>query len=562
MNQSAVKQSAVNLIISYFRGVKRATIPITPLTLIAGHNHAGKSSIAAAAEALLTGKTLPDWCKKKDARDIVNVASGRGTIELVAPDGSAAIEYPAAVSSTVGAPPHSSQVAVGDTSPVDLSDRERAGYFAELLGTEPTADDLRAALADAELTDAQFAEIWDSIRITGWDAAHKRAAERGAEAKGAWQHVTNEQYGKLKAANWRPVGWCKRHDDMIVGISDGAFVAISEAISALKAERDEITGRIAVSDAEMKRLREYAEGVTTAQITHDANTRRYREIATALSELKTAAPAAVAITDQDCPHCGKPLRVNAGQIVAGGKVTKAHVAAAEKALAEHDEKVADLAAQVDAAIEDGTKSAALLAECTKARDELAAVQAQNFNGGKKSTRTVDQIDAEIESHEADRDMVTVRRDAAKYHTTVERNAVIVAALAPDGVRKTALERGLGGINASMAAICAARWATVELTPDLNVTFGGRDYRLLSQSEQYRVRATVQIACALIDGSAVLVFDGADILDRAGRQGLVSAVMESALPGLVCMTYLNRDDMPDLSTVGGLSVWIEAGEVSA
>lgn len=553
--------NATNLIISYFRGIKKATIPITPLTLIAGHNHAGKSSIAAAAAALLTGKTLPDWCKKKDASDIVNVVSGRGTIELIAPDGSAEIEYPSAASSTTGTPPHSSPVAVGITSPVDLSDRERAGYFAELLGTEPTADDLRAALSDADLTDAQFSEIWDSIRITGWDAAHKRAAERGAEAKGAWQHVTSEQYGKIKAANWRPVGWSTRHDDMTVGISDSDLASIAEAIEKLRSERDGITGRIAVTDAEMKRLREYSDGYSTAKATHDGNTKRYRALAAKLSELKSSAPEPVAITDQDCPHCGKPLRVNAGQIVAGGKITKAQVAAAEKARAEHAENVAELTAQVDAAIEDGTKSAALLAECTKARDELAAVQAQNFKGDKKSTRTVDQIDAEIESHEADRDMITVRRDAAKYHAAIERNAVIVAALAPDGVRKTALERGLGGINASMAGICADRWATVELTPELNITFGGRDYRLLSQSEQYRVRATVQIACAVLDGSDVLVFDGADILDRVGRQGLVSAVMESGLPALVCMTYLNRDDMPDLSAVGGLSVWIEAGEVS-
>jgi len=63
----------MKLSLNYYRGIKSAELPITPVTLVAGDNHQGKSSIAQAAAALFTGSVLPDWCKKKDAQEIVHI---------------------------------------------------------------------------------------------------------------------------------------------------------------------------------------------------------------------------------------------------------------------------------------------------------------------------------------------------------------------------------------------------------------------------------------------------------------------------------------------------------
>jgi predicted translin family RNA/ssDNA-binding protein len=540
----------MKLSVNYYRGIKTAEIPITPVTLVAGDNHQGKSSIAQAAAALFTGSVLPDWCKKKDAAKIVNDESGTGLIELATDGGTVSIEYPSCKISTIGRPPYASPVAAGMTSPIDMSERDRSSYYAELLKTDPTETDLREAIAVAGLADEQFTSLWKSVQSTGWDAAWSHAKSKGIEIKGAWKHVTGEQYGSVKASNWTPGAWSKVNEKMKP--SD-----VEKKIAALQKERDESIRRTAVDESEIDRLKQYADGLADAEANVKDNKKRLEEISEKIEALRSQIPEIPVLNDQPCPHCEQPLSIKNGKIMKGGAVKQADVDKAVKQNADIEKQMSELNDKMAIYNADYQKSLALMGECKAAVEKLKTIGSQK----KQSGRFPDEIDIEIESLRDDINMITAKSEADKYHQQIERNAVICDALAPEGLRKTALESGLSKLNDALAVICkTAKWKTVEVQEDLSTDYDGRQYEALSQSEQYRVLATLQLAIAGIDKSDIMIFDGADIMMKAGRNGLISAVLKSGVPAIICMSFLDRKDVPDMSKIGGISVWVDNGEV--
>jgi len=94
-----------------------------------------------------------------------------------------------------------------------------------------------------------------------------------------------------------------------------------------------------------------------------------------------------------------------------------------------------------------------------------------------------------------------------------------------------------------------------------IEYGGRPYGLLSSSEQYRVRAALAVAMAQLDGSELVILDGADILDAPSRSGLFGLLESVGIPALVTMTLARREQVPDLAAAElGRSYWLSAGVV--
>jgi hypothetical protein len=120
---------------------------------------------------------------------------------------------------------------------------------------------------------------------------------------------------------------------------------------------------------------------------------------------------------------------------------------------------------------------------------------------------------------------------------------------------------LDGFNRTQLAplAAAADWSPVTVDPDMAIAYGGRAHALLSTSEQYRVRAVLQLALARLDKSAMVVLDAADVLDGTTRSGLFQMLDQAGLPALVCMTLTRPAHVPDLAAAGlGASYWIEDG----
>jgi len=140
---------------------------------------------------------------------------------------------------------------------------------------------------------------------------------------------------------------------------------------------------------------------------------------------------------------------------------------------------------------------------------------------------------------------------------------VVEILSPDGLRKKRLSKMLSQINKPMAEMCAtAGWKPVEIMDDLSISYSGSPYALLSESEKWKTRAMLQFTVASFeDGAEIILIDGADILDKIGRNGLIRASLKSKFRVVIFMTLNEKNELPGseaLEKMNGHSYWIENG----
>lgn len=96
-----------------------------------------------------------------------------------------------------------------------------------------------------------------------------------------------------------------------------------------------------------------------------------------------------------------------------------------------------------------------------------------------------------------------------------------------------------------------------------ITFASRPYRLLSESERWRVDALIGAALAEISGLRCMILDRFDCLDLPGRQdalGLVDALASDGRMDTVLVLGTLKT-APDAPTDAFTTFWIDHGSVS-
>lgn len=528
-----------------YRGIAEADLELAPLALVCAPNGGGKSSIAQAVAAALTrNPAVVDGVTKAGAEVLLRDGEKRGRCTVGDESGSVAANWPGASVSEDGTGPRASPIACGLQSLVDLPAKSRAGVLIDAMAALPTLEDLRAACPGvrAELLDA----AWKRIQSDGWDAWAKRASERSASLKGAWEQITGERWGEKKGAGWQAAGYEDRGADV-----DGQLVDAQVALEAAVANQ-------AANEAEVVRLRTEASKAEAAELTVrelEAQLNEHREAADKIQGELSAMPRPETPEQMvECPHCkGHLVVVSRTEVRApSATVDAAENEAREVALAS---KRADL--QVV-----NTSAQELRDQLNHWRQALSTAKRaqQQLDSQPAGTFTAEQVAEARARVEAARRAVQARnamRDAAACHAEIIENNELVAALATNGVRQTVLAAKMAALRARLANLSAAAgWPVVALTDELSATLGGRAYGLLSASEQFRLRTVMQVTLAGLDGSAAVIVDAADILDRSGRNGLFAMLRKGGMRALVCMTMNDVKDVPDIAKAGlGRSYWI-------
>lgn len=540
--------------VTNFRGIKRADIDLSRIALIAGSNASGKSSMAQAVGAALTGEVVPlDGLRKSDAGMLVHSGAGKGSIVIEADGGRIEVAYPRAQLKTEGTPPAASVYAVGRRSILDLSAKEAAAVLLDYLQALPTASEIHKAARSIGLDEQLATQLVERISDLGWDGAHAAAKETGARLKGQWEGVTGERYGSAKGESWLPEHW----DTDLAGASEESLqAAVTQAREFLEAA----IAATAVSDAEREHLRARAarqetvrQDICAEQATLDKLAREADQKREALRSLPR--PSAEEKT-VPCPHCEKPV------VIRGTNIVKPTVADSEE-----NRRRAEAIAQAEAAYNDvvarkGQSEARIaslkrdLVDAAQAAERLASLPEQGEN--------VADIEAAREGVAiAERRLAAfrARREASRLHAGICVNQQVVAMLAPDGLRLRKLREAIGAFNKCLCGLSvSAGWGTVEVLDDLTITYDGKPSVLLSESERFRTRVVLQVAMAMLDGSAAVVVDAADILDRTGRNGLIRMLSGIDKPSLVCMTLM-KDAVPAAPDMLD-AYWLEGGTVSA
>ncbi len=568
-----------------YRGIERGEIAVKPIALLAGANYQGKTSLCQAVAATLSGHPVPfikpspgkgnPWSAtvpKADAGILLRTGAERGSCTIKTDDDNQAVTvWPQADLATKGKPPRSSVFASGLMTEHNvwqlfaLNNKQRATFFSELLKAEPSYEEFHNALHEEGISIDGIDKLWEAIETNRWEAIHNKMVEHGTKLKGQWEGATGDNYGTKKGGQWIPDGW---QDNLQEASEDGLNAVLVKAKEAL----EDIVGKVAVGDDERTRLEKESH--------YEGPTLKAAEKAFAAAkkhhENMVADRAALPSLDQgwgatvNCPHCDKPVLVLKTHIQTGvTQYSLGKVPAGELSKDEINKRRLDIA---DA---DGkVKNAA--GTLTTAGRELGKVQA-DLEGVKAAGVTLaglSKVQYAEEAVDNARQTVAIATDrlimfnayhkAMALHESVKRNQLIINVLAPNGLRKTVLMDHLNEFNDYLNELSVrAGWnAVVELDEDLQPRYGGRGFIFISDSEKYRVRATLQVAIAKLDGSDMVVLDGADIMGKEGRNGLMKLLVGAKIPALVSMTIDSADLMPDLPKEMGASYWVDNGLVRA
>lgn len=547
-----------------------------PIQLFAGANGAGKSSIRDGIALALTAD-LGRVQLKKDAGQLVNAGAQHALCEVVAADGDTwTVTITAAgkiADSQKGRQTDPALPYVLDAQRfAQLGATERRAFLLGLMGVKTDAGDIAQRMEARGCHIGKLQRVLPLLR-SGFDAACDEAKSKATAAKGAWRAVTGETYGSEKAKTWRAA---VPPYDAAAAVRlqtelEHADVAASQwqqqigGLKAMQQHRSQL-------QAKLPALREHAGRIERIQTKLATDERSLAEWDADLAKTQAAAgavprdrtglihdlaaavayllPLAQTPNDQEPPAEERDAEAalqayerehgRVGEAYSGDAKAMARLpsirdsrdlmartvendrrdlAAAQRAKAELDAIEAELAEPFDAAA------------LRSAEDQIDAIRAQRAEVVKK-------LDA-LKSIKALVDGAEVKtKQAAEHAEDVAAWDAIAQALAPDGIPAELLKEALGPINARLAQSAAdAQWPQVEIGADMAITYGGRQYGLISESEQWRADAMLAEAIASQSSWRLLLLDRFDVLDLQGRADLIAWLDVLADAGEVDSVFL-------------------------
>lgn len=226
-----------------------ATLAFEPgVTVVAGKNATGKSSLAMILGALVANQPNPGGLDAARRKAYIRDGHHEGEASIEDPEGHVLTWRPAT----------SSIVRPDPDIPV-WSCPEAAGLvdFMEKRGTGPArAEPWKLLMASDEDPKELLKRAWGErgagdlmttlkiIEAKNWDAAEKVFHEKWTEAKALWRVVTGEVYGDKKAVSWVPEHW------------DATLATASEAeleaeLTNARDDKEAITAQAAVSASDV-----------------------------------------------------------------------------------------------------------------------------------------------------------------------------------------------------------------------------------------------------------------------------------------------------------------------
>ncbi|MFK1241817.1 hypothetical protein ACIUWX_14325, partial [Pseudomonas aeruginosa] len=158
----------------------------------------------------------------------------------------------------------------------------------------------------------------------------------------------------------------------------------------------------------------------------------------------------------------------------------------------------------------------------------------------------------------------VIKQAAGFHAEVCAWSALADALSPTGIPAEILADAIGPVNDTLKRLAGiAGWSPVEISADIDVTFGGRLYGLLSESERWRCDTTIALAIATISGLRLVLLDRLDVLDLPSRNQAIALMRamtsDREIDSVIVAGTLKE---PMAKTPSWLqAVWIDAGQLA-
>lgn len=561
------------------------------VTLFGGSNAAGKSSIKEAVRLALAGEHVR-VSFKKDFGALVHDGAKTGFVEIgvVTNDepGLATVVLPSGKTKQVG-------YQMPDALPFVLDAQRFAGmkpddrrkFLFGLMKVKMDAASVKARLISRDCNAAKVERIAPILRA-GFEAAAEDAKAKATEAKGAWRNVTGEAYGEVKAEEWRaPVpafdakaaaAVATELEHLDVAIEQWASEAGKlEAVRARRVQQQERLPQLR-GVADLLKRRETKLGVDEAELARlDGEIQRAQAaagggprvglvhtMARALESARDEVEGTAAARDVECALAlyeaeHGPLSAMGGDPAAASRLQELQAARATCASAVANDR-RDIDASKAAAADIATIEAEL-AEPVDA-DALAAARLQIETLKKERAEKALRADALKVAKAAADAAAEKTKAAAQHHFDVLQWTAIANALSPSGIPADLLFEALEPINGRLEqSALDTEWLRAGIGADMEITCGdGRPYRLLSESEQWRVDAMVAEAVSHLSGLRLLVLDRFDVLDLKGRSDLLAWLHVLADAGEVdsALVFGTLKTVPTQLHDTTTAIWVQNG----
>ncbi|MFU5722139.1 AAA family ATPase [Pseudomonas aeruginosa] len=566
--------------ITNFQGLRHAALDVSaPVLLVAGHNGAGKSSLLDAISHAFTGKP-GRVAQKQHIGQLITEGAKKGEARVEWLDESGEVQVcGVALPSGKGSPLADSPFLpfVLDASrfaALDTKDRRRVLF--DLTGASASPAEVGKRLEAKGLDLALFEKVKPLLR-SGFPAAVEQAKAYASEARGAWKAVTGENYGSDKANGWEP-------EAPPVIVSEEELESARAELRATAQDLDEAqqtlgSSKRAHADAQSRASRITALRETAALAdrrrnklaTDEANQDEWSEKVMAAEAAASGEPAHQPLT---CPHCQGAVDLQAGQLVPHQPPAKVADPEAAKRLEEYRGYLASAQRAVANSQRD-------LDECLAAAEQIKALEAESADApsaeaianGEQAINELrqarDASRAKLVALQEALEAAAQREDSIAKAQAAHQDVVawtgMVDALSPTGIPAEILADAIGPVNDTLKRLAGiAGWSPVQISADIDVTFGGRLYGLLSESERWRCEATLALAIATISGLRLALLDRFDVLDIPARTQQAMKLFQSLAAGGEIDTLIVAGTLkePMAKTPTWLqAVWIDAGQLA-
>lgn len=561
-------------------GLQRAEIiGRQPITLIAGGNEAGKSSLCDAISMALTGKPRR-VVLKKDLAQLVNDSNGakKGRVTIVGPGDEVLGQYRLPKGEhEVGAsleksPGYEFLPLVLDTEAFgSMTADERRKTLFKLTGCKASPEYIAAELKAAGC-DMALAEQIIAIARSGFPAMTEEAKQRASQAKGEWKAATGEVWGSDKAEGWEveiPAGPKVTGDQ--IEEAGAECLKIQRDIENGMAHKGKLEQQAADAEgyaANIAELRDQAGMLGRATAKRDATQKDLDAWESKLSTVK----AGLAVDDTyACPCCDAELALVDGRLhKSDGGLT----ADKKRDMLEDQAKALESVALLRRTLANDNKAIAA-AQAAQANLDAALSNKPEADDAalEKTIDAIDKLRIKLATAEAktealaDRYSLLCRAKHTNEKATAAHKAItgwlaIAEQLSPAGIPAKLLNKALAPVNTALEMLAGlSGWSVPAISESMAITYGGRAFELCSESARWRCNTMLALVIAQLSGLKFAVLDRLDVLELKGRPQLCAMVSKLVDIGnldslVMCGTMKAKPAMPD----GFQSLWIESGVV--
>ncbi len=564
--------------ITNFQGLRHAALDVSaPVLLVAGHNGAGKSSLLDAIAMAFNGQPRR-VSLKKDMAQLVTEGAKKGEARVEWLDAAYEVQVcGVALPSGKGSPLADSPFLpfVLDASLfASLDAKERRRVLFDLTGASASPAEVGKRVEAKGLDLALFEKVKPLLR-SGFPAAVEQAKAYASEARGTWKAITGENYGSEKAVDWAPelVATVVTDDQVAeagknLQLLEDDLAEAQQALGASKQARQAADGR-AQRIAKLRELVDLEPRRRNKLTTDEQNQDEWSEKVMA-AELASAG--SVPHQPLTCPHCQGAVDLQAGTLVVHQPPEQIADAEAARRLPEYREYLASAQRAV-------ANSQRALDECLAAAEQIKALEAESVEApSAEAIANGEQAINELrQARDASRAKLVALQEALEAATQREASIAkaqaahqdvvawtgMVDALSPTGIPAEILADAIGPVNDTLKRLAGtAGWSPVQISADIDVTFGGRLYGLLSESERWRCDTTIALAIATISGLRLVLLDRLDVLDLPSRNQAIALMRamtsDREIDSVVVAGTLKE---PMAKTPAWLqAVWIDAGQL--